>query len=326
MLPAIQIDPATAQMVQGVQLQQALRDTKYRLPGSEAGLWRTSGWQVIEQAYDLKDTYVSYIELTVPNGEQDIPIRCPRYDLYWLYVLQGRIDLVPQPANNPRLSTPEGYYRISYLPAGKYRVRVPAGLHRLFYIVQKTRVLFREDSPELPFTLPPVQAVRNRLRQHSSTESLFMQDGSQPAIQQFLLQPGRTYLQRQHRIYQLYYTLITITWHSLTDSQIQDKTIQEWADTLKEAIQEHIHAGTPISLQILVNQLQLSERYIRYIFHQVKELSPSRYITETKLQYSLTLLQQGFSPTQTANYLNWDPSYFRKAFKARFGQPASSFN
>src|SRR5690606_38332423 len=129
------------------------------------------------QAYDLPDVYLSYIEVGAYVAEITIPIQCPRHDLYWLYVLQGRLEITAQDSTKTLVSTIESRYRVAYLPTGRYGCRFKAGTHRLLYVVHKPSALFREESPEFDIPANVIAAVRAKLAVHAVSNPLSMRDG-----------------------------------------------------------------------------------------------------------------------------------------------------
>src|SRR5690606_804314 len=91
MLPAVQIADESLRVPDRRDIAAAVAGCRYRLPGAETGVWKSAMWQVVEQAYDLPDVYATSIEVHTGRPDTLIPIRCPRYDLYWLYVPEGQL-------------------------------------------------------------------------------------------------------------------------------------------------------------------------------------------------------------------------------------------
>src|SRR5690606_35676250 len=183
---AIQLTDEAARVHDPQTVADALSACRHQLPGASTGVWQHGHWQVSEQAYDLPDVYVSYIEVRAYKAETTIPIHCPRHDLYWLDVLQGRLDITTRDSRKILVSTTENHYRVAYLPTGRYGCCFKAGTHRFLYVVHKPSALFREESPEFDMPTHVMAAVRDQLAIHAVSAPLATQDGAAEVIQCFL--------------------------------------------------------------------------------------------------------------------------------------------
>src|SRR5690606_10388401 len=112
----------------------AVARSTHSLQGAEARYWRAQEWNVLEQGYDLPDVYVCNIEVEA-LAAADIPIRCPRHDLYGFYVLEGGVHITAANRVSAVLRTKAMHYRLCYLPAAAYHCHFVRGMHRIFYFV-----------------------------------------------------------------------------------------------------------------------------------------------------------------------------------------------
>ncbi|GGG94053.1 hypothetical protein GCM10007415_31370 [Parapedobacter pyrenivorans] len=319
MQPAIQIADGANLADHGKATAEALAHCRYRLPGAHHGVWQHPHWQVVEQAYDLPDVYVSYIEVKAHLADTSIPIRCPRHDLYWLYLLRGTLEIATRKAGKPLVYTTENHYRVSYLPAGRYACRFREGTHRIFYVVHKPQALFREESPELGMEATVIHAVKARLAAHATSPQLSMQDGSAGAIVRFLRAPGATFLKRKQAIIYLSLELVFIAYQALHGRAKGKAVDAEWAGQLKATIDRCILQGTPVSADSVAEQFRISAVYARKLFKTHHGEPIGSYIARQKLELAVQLLQEGDQPANVARYLGWTPAHFSRAYKARFG-------
>src|SRR5690606_26846407 len=190
MLPAIQIADETARVHDAQAVTDAIASCRHQLPAANTGVWQHKHWQASDQAYDLPDVYVSYIEVRVYAAETTIPIACPRHELYWLYVLQGRLDITAQDSRNTLVSTTDNHYRVAYLPTGRYGARLKAATHRFLYVVHHPCAMFREEIPEFDMLTHVRAVVRVRLAIPAVFASLSMRNGAADSIHRFLPAPG----------------------------------------------------------------------------------------------------------------------------------------
>jgi len=318
-LPAIQVTDDHARIQDVASVAAILANCRHQLSGAIPDVWKRPDWQVVEQAYDLPDVYVSYIEVQTYTASSLIPIHCPRYDLYWLYMLRGTMDITTPEARKTLVKTTENHYRVSYLPAGRYACSFSEGTHRIFYVVHKPKALFREESPELGMEATVIHAVKTRLAMHATSHALSMQDGSAASIHRFLRAPGNTYLRRRQSLMHLSLELVFIA-HQTLHGHADGKAIgAEWAEQLKAYISRCILEGIPVTADSVAEQFRISAVYARRLFRTYHGETIGGYITQQKLDLAVQLLQEGDPPVRVARYLGWTPAYFSRAYKARFG-------
>lgn len=321
MLPAIQVTDEAARVHDPQTVANAIADCKHQLPGASNGVWRHRYWQVSEQAYDLPDVYVSYIEVRAYSAETTIPIQCPRHDLYWLYVLQGRLNITAHDRRKILVSTTENRYRVAYLPTGRYGCRFKAGTHRLLYVVHKPSALFREESPEFDIPANVIAAVKDQLAVHAVSAPLPMQDGAAESIERFLHAPGQTFLRRKQALQNLSLDLIFCAHESLGNQAGQRAVDAEWAVKMKNHIDASIESGEQVNMHTVARHFRISVDYVRLIFKSYLGEPIGSYISGQKLEVAARLLAEGSAPSVAARYVGWTPAYFSRAYKARFGAP-----
>ncbi len=321
MLPAIQIDDETTRVTDAKVIAAALLKCRYRLPGAAAQVWRQTNWQVVEQAYDLPDVYISYIEVRAYTAHAFVRIRCPQHDLYWLYLLGGEMGITTPDGHKPLIKTIQNHYRVSYLPAGRYGCRFGEGTHRIFYVVHKATALFREDSPELGVQADVFAAVKARLATHATGEPLSMLDGSGNAIRRFLHTFNTTYLRRKQAIEHLSLELVFIAHDSMRATAGGLKTAADWAEQIKQYIDACVTSGMAVDVHSVADRFSVSAGYARKLFKAHHGEAIGGYITKRKLELAAELLREGDPPSRVARYLGWTPAYFSRAYRAKFGRP-----
>ena len=321
MLRAIQLTDEAARVHDVQAVADALATCQHELPGATNGVWQHTDWQVVEQAYDLPDVYVSYIEVSVYTAKTAIPIHCPRHDLYWLYVLQGRLDITARYSTKTLVSTTENYYRVAYLPKGRYGCRFRRGTHRLLYVVHKPSALFREESPEFDILANVTAAVKAQLAAHAVSAPVSMADGAAQAIQHFLHAPGRTFLRRMRAIQQLSLDLIFYAHESLVYQAGQHAISADWAVQMRDYIDECIESGEQVTMHTVAKHFRVSAGYVRLMFKNHVGEPIGSYISGQKLEIAARLLADGAAPSVAARYIGWTPAYLSRAYRAKFGHP-----
>ncbi|MEC3881608.1 helix-turn-helix transcriptional regulator [Parapedobacter sp. 10938] len=326
MVSAIQIADENVRVHDTQAVADALSACRHQLPGASTGVWRQAHWQVSEQAYDLPDVYVSYIEIGAYAAETTIPIKCPRYDLYWLYLLRGALTITTPDAKKTLVETTENQYRVSYLPAGRYACSFRKGTHRIFYVVHKPKALFREESPELLVQSDVIAALQAQLATHVTTSALSMRDGAAESIQRFLRAPGTTFLKRKQALQHLSLDLIFHAHESLGQQAGNRAAGAEWVGDMEQCIKRCIRTGKPVDADTVAKALNLSAVYARRLFKVHRGETLGTYITEQKLQLAVQLLEEGDSPAMVARYVGWTHAHFSRTYKARFGVSPSTYN
>jgi len=319
MLPAIQLTRNHAQIADQQAANAVVSTCRYQLPGAWLAVWKHPEWQVVEQAYDLPDVYMSYLEIRINSPHAYIPIRCPQYDLYWLYLLRGAMDIVSGDRTKTLVQTRENHYRVSYLPAGTYACRFDSGRHRIFYVVHKPNTLFREESPELGVEIDVMNAVKAQLRTHATSRALSMRDGSSESIRRFLHLPGLTYLKRRQAVVHLSLELVFIAHETLLEQETGKNIGAEWAGRIKAYIDRCVFEGMPVDIGIISRHFGVSPVYVRRLFKTHRSETIGGYLMEQKLTQAVQLLKEGEPPAMVARYIGWTPAYFSRKYKERFG-------
>ena len=319
MIPAIQLTSDHDRITNQQIITAAVSTCWHDLSGAERAVWKNPQCQVVEQAYDLPDVYVSYLEIQVYAPHTYLPIRCPQSDLYWLYLLRGALDIVSGDRTKTLVTTSENHYRVSYLPAGRYACLFRQGTHRIFYVVHKPVALFREESPELGIEIDVMHAVKAKLNTHATSSALSMRDGSAESIRRFLHVPGQTYLKRRQAVAHLSLELVFIAYDTLLGQATGKAVGAEWAGRIKIYIDECVVEGTPVNIGIVARHFGISPVYARRLFKTYQATTIGHYLTQQKLAQAERLLKKGERPAMVARYIGWTPAYFSRKFKEWFG-------
>ena len=318
MQSAIQINDKNSRVYDSAAIARAVANCHHSLQAAEVQYWVTSLWRVLEQGYDLPDVYVSYLEISAMT-DTNVPIRCPRQDLYGFYVLEGGVQITGADAQTVVLRTTGGHYRLSYLPAASYTCHFTAGMHRIFYFVAKGSVLFREPSPELDEDIGPVEALRARLSAPAVSLALPSTGRATNAIQRFLHRPGTSYLRRYIAIHQLAIMLLLDACEALRVPSATGQVGEAFARRMRNSIDAQVIDGQDVGVASLALHFTVSYAYAKLIFRTYTGQPISAYIRARKLEQAHRMLKAGEQPTKVARYLCWSYGHFSKAFKARYG-------
>lgn len=321
---SIHIDRPDARVYGEAAIRTALAGSAHPLPGAEVRYWVAQEWQVLEQGYDLPDVYVCSIEVET-SGDADIPIRCPRHDLYGFFILRGGIRITAAGQQPDVLATEAGHYRLSYLPAAAYTCHFSTGSHHIFYFVAKAGVLFRKSSPELGYDIGPVEALRAKLGVPSVSTRLPMRGVADDAVRRFLRYPGTTYLRRYISIQTLMVTLLLEACEALHAQLPTGQVGQALAQRMRYYIDEQVADGGDVRTASVALRFAISYAYAKIVFKTHGGQAIGAYIRTRKLEVARRMLQAGEQPTQVAHYICWSYGHFSKAFKARYGVSPSSY-
>lgn len=320
----IHIDRPGACVHDAAAIRAALADSAFPLPGAAVRYWAASGWQVLEQGYDLPNVYVGYMEITATDGTT-VPIRCPLHNLYGFYVLEGDVGIAAAHGKAMVLRTGAGHYRLSYLPAAAYHCRIARGTHRIFYFVASDAVLFREPSPELEAAIGPVDALRAKLGKPMVSARLPLAGEASHAIGRFLHRPGSTYLRRYIAIQQLAITLLLEACEALRIRSATGQVGEAFARRICTYIDEQVIEGHPVDVASVAHRFTVSYAYAKQTFRRYTGQPIGAYIRTCKLEQARRMLEAGEGPAQVACYLCWSYGHFSKAFKARYGVPPKAY-
>ena len=117
-------------------------------------------------------------------------------------------------------------------------------------------------------------------------------------------------------------TLISSEYHLIP----QPKSTNELLQSIIKYINENITKN--VSTLDISSMLGISESYLYRFFKQKMGITLHHYIQNQKLQYALSLLNQGLLPQYVSNYLGYDYyTTFYTQFKRRFGRsPKAAVN
>ncbi|MFC3199867.1 helix-turn-helix transcriptional regulator [Parapedobacter deserti] len=318
MEPAIHIAQLQSLVHRKDSIRAAVARSAYPLPGAEVRYWAAQGWKVLEQGYDLPDVYVCSIEVEA-MGDTVIPIRCPRHDLYGVYVLAGGVRISGADEQTPVLHTEAGHYRLSYLPAAAYSCHFAAGSHHVFYFVPKAALLFREPSPELGESIAPVEALRAKLGTPAVSARLSSAGLVADTIRRFLRHPGATYLRRYIGVQVLAITLLLAACEALRVQSASDQVGLALAARMHAYIDEQVSDGQDVDVASVARRFTISYAYAKLVFRAHVGQPIGGYIRTRKLEQARSMLKAGVPPAQAARYVCWTYGHFNKTFKARYG-------
>jgi len=135
------------------------------------------------------------------------------------------------------------------------------------------------------------------------------------------------YLQKEKHTQQPFESLLLNVFNNfLKSKQGAKKKIPQWAQELKETIQDHI--DTSLSLKELSKDLEISPSYLSREFSKYfEDLSFGEYIRKQRIERAIELMKSSsYSLTEIAYLTGFsDQSHFTRIFKKHTGQSPSAF-
>lgn len=83
---------------------------------------------------------------------------------------------------------------------------------------------------------------------------------------------------------------------------------------------------TNITMEEIAARLPVSHSHMKALFHRYAGMAPKHYYSRLRLTEAIRLMQDGLSPSETADRMNFSsPNYFSYFFKKMTGQPPSVY-
>lgn len=299
----------------------------YPIAYARAIHWQHPGFSLVQQYHDARHLYLYLVEIRnrIPL---DIPISCPRPDLYWLYQLEGNSHLAAGGAPKGAMHLHAGEYRLAYTPTGEYTLSAKPGKHLLFFFVVRARWLLRYAQRDFRAVMPLLTALAQGQDGCAVSPTLHIHD----KVRQLLLQlaglstpPG---MALDARIYTPIIALAGISQADLNESEGKDGRSLQLAKAVREYIRAQVRQGTVPPVSGIVRHFNVSPQYLGRVHRQHYGQTVQQYIIRQKLEEARRLLrEEGFSVSQTAYHLGYgELSSFSKQFKKYFGMSPSAVN
>ena len=110
-------------------------------------------------------------------------------------------------------------------------------------------------------------------------------------------------------------TLITRNYHLIPQPISPNNLLQDIIKYINKNLDKNYN------IIEIANKFNISESYLHRFFKQHMNLSVFKYITNQKLEYALSLLNQGYTPQYVSNFLGYDYyTTFYTQFKKRFNK------
>ncbi len=114
-------------------------------------------------------------------------------------------------------------------------------------------------------------------------------------------------------------TLMTRDYHLIPQPVSTNNLLQEIIKYINKNLDKNYN------IDVIANQFNISESYLHRFFKQHMNISIFKYINNQKLEYALSLLNQGYNPQYVSDFLGYDYyTTFYTQFKKRFKKSPKS--
>ncbi|QNL47905.1 helix-turn-helix transcriptional regulator [Olivibacter sp. SDN3] len=299
----------------------------HKLAYASCNYWRHARFSIIEQYYDAKDVFIGLTEVR-NKDEITIPFSCERYDLYWLYQLKGRMELLDRTGINKILRISNGQYILTAMPEEKYYAYFKPGRHLLCYFVVKSEWLLRNDGAGLDI----IDSFLAQLRQSERiTASVFAQEllTIGPVVRKqlftmFTLSKGIP-IHVDAKLYKLSINLLVQSLQDLTDDTIVEDRHKLLIDQVRLYVSEQLKEGQIPPIEDIAAHFNISTSYLRKQHKRYYAIDLRQFIKQVRFDFAYYLVtRSNLSNNIIASMCGFaDKASFGKAFKRYFGFPPS---
>jgi AraC-like DNA-binding protein len=260
------------QFPKAVEKQGAQANCRYRIPYAEKKHWQTDSLGITIQDHDAKDAYLSLIEIKAKESFTFI-IRITESDLFWLYLLNGTIKIVPYPKGTEHNGfldkIKEDEYGLFYSPPREYQVTVEPGLHILFLFVVNSTWLQRHPILEATHYQKLIGYLQHKKDRYNSTELLPIHAEIRKEILHLLTLRDFGEMLMDSKIYPHIVRLVLISREDLNEQKKQlSINAKKLLIHIREYCEKQISDGKlPLNKEI-AEHFQRSEQYIARIHKQ----------------------------------------------------------
>ena len=299
----------------------------YKLSYTDCNSWKNQDFSITEQYYDAKDVFIGLTE--VRNGDEiTIPFNCERYDLYWLYQLKGRMELLDRTGINKILRINNGQYVLTAMPEEQYYAYFKPGKHLLCYFVVKSEWLLRHDGAGLDLIDSFLEQLRQKDRINGSAfvkEVLPINPVARRLLLSIFTLSEPIPISLDTKLYERTISLLVQSLQDLTDKFIVEDQQKVLVDQIRLYVHEQLTEGPIPSIKEITEHFEVSRSYLWKYHQQYYGIDLQQFITEKKLGYSYELLiKSSLSIAEIAFKCGFaEAGNFARAFKARYGFPPS---
>ncbi len=303
---------------------------RYRIPYTKNKYWQNNIFRIVEQDYDAKDAYLSLIEIRAQKRFSFI-IEITVSDLFWLYLLNGNIKIVPYPKGTEHNGfldhLNEDEYSLFYSPPREYEVTVDPGLHILFLFVVNSSWLQRHPVTEPTHYQKLINYLQHKKDLYNSTKVLFFHDEIRKEILHLLTIPNFGEMLMDSKIYPHIIRLVLISREDLKKNGIpmsrnMRETLLQIRGYYKKQISEgHAPPITEVAQHYKIGLRQLRDEHKAFYGHSLQS-----YITEKRLETAADLLLDTDNTiTEIAYRVGYHLKVFQKQFKYYYNLSPSEY-
>lgn len=245
---------------------------RYRIPYGEKKYWQTDIFRIVKQDYDAKDAYLSLIEIKAERRFSFI-IRTTASDLFWLYLLNGSMKIIPHPKDTEHNGfldhLNEDEYGLFYSPPREYEITVEPGLHILFLFVVNSTWLQRHPVTEPTHYQKLINYLQHKKDRYNSTKVLSFRDEIRKEILHLLTMRDYGEMLMDSKIYPHIIRLVLISQEDLNEQRKQlSNNAKKLLIHIREYCEEQISDGNLPPNKEIAEHFQKSEQYIARIHKQ----------------------------------------------------------
>ncbi len=306
------------------------KQTIHRIAYAQFDYWEHPDFKLIEQDYDGKDAYLSWIEVRAKHCIK-LNISINNEDLFWVYQLKGRIELEEASAkNNAKNNTQvlsEDQYVLFYTSKEDYTLHFKAGHHHVFFYILNAAWQELHKGPEPKQIKTLTAALYKKRKGLLTSKSLSIHAAIRAEILQLATLPKQNGLNTDAVIYGHLAKLYAISKQDLNGARIVEeegelKIIEE----IRRYIEEQVKIGEVPIVEEIVSQFNISIRRFRQIHKKEYGHSLQTLITQKRIEAAAKrLIETEESINNIAYSLDYDLREFRRQFKHQFKESPSNY-
>lgn len=303
---------------------------RYRIPYTKNEYWQNNIFRIAIQDHDAKDAYLSHIEITAKERFSFI-IRITGSDLFWLYLLNGNIKIVPHPKGTEHNGfldhLNEDEYGLFYSPPREFQITVEPGLHILFLFVVNSTWLQRHPIVEPTHYQKLINYLQHKKDRYNSTKVLPICDESRKEILHLLTMPDFGEMLMDSKVYVPIAKLILISREDLKNNGTPvSRNMQNTLMLIRGYYKKQISIGLAPSITEVAEHFKIGIRQLRNEHKAFYGHSLQFYITEKRMSTAAELLLDTDKPISVIAYdLGYNIQWFSTQFKNHFNLSPQDF-
>ncbi len=303
---------------------------RYRIPYTKNEYWQNNIFRIVIQDHDAKDAYLSLIEITAKERFSFI-IQITVSDLFWLYLLNGNIKIVPYPKGTEQNGfldhLNEDEYSLFYSPPREYEVTVDPGLHILFLFVVNSSWLQRHPVTEPTHYQKLINYLQHKKDRYNSTKVLSFHDEIRKEILHLLTMPNFGEMLMDSKIYPHIIRLVLISREDLKKNGIpMSRNMQETLLQIRGYYKKQISEGHAPPITEVAQHYKIGLRQLRRQHQAAYKHSLKSFITKKRMERAENLLLETEETISNIAYtVNYNLNTFQKQFRIHFNMSPSEY-